>query len=57
MKRLFVFLAFTMLVSIVKAQSLYEINSHVGSNTEKINTSIIDSITYEISDDSYNQIH
>ena len=56
MKRLFVFLAFTMLVSIVKAQSLYEINSHVGSNTEKINTSIIDSITYEISDDSYNQI-
>lgn len=56
MKRLFVFLAFTMLVSIIKAQSLYEINSHVGSNTEKINTSIIDSITYEISDDSYNQI-
>ena len=45
-----------MLVSIIKAQSLYEINSHVGSNTEKINTSIIDSITYEISDDSYNQI-
>lgn len=56
MKRLFVFLAFTMLVSIIKAQSLYEINSHVGSNTEKVNTSIIDSITYEISDDSYNQI-
>lgn len=56
MKRLFVFLAFTMLVSIIKAQCLYEINSHVGSNTEKINTSIIDSITYEISDDSYNQI-
>lgn len=56
MKRLFVFLAFAMLVSTIKAQSLYEINSHVGSNTEKINTSIIDSITYEISNGSYNQI-
>lgn len=56
MKRLFIFWAFVMFVSIIRAQSLYEIISHVGRNTEKISTSIIDSITYEISDDSYNQI-
>lgn len=55
MKKILLFVILSLFATIVRAQNLYEIVSHNGNTVETIDISLIDSITYSKSDNSYSQ--